>query len=50
MIVAADDIRTFESSRPSRSPRLVLNRDVIDSLWIAIVLTGGSYLLATAAG
>jgi len=50
MIAAADDARARASRRPSRSPHLVLNRDVGDSLWIAAVLTGGSYLLAAALG
>jgi nicotinamide mononucleotide transporter len=50
MIAATDDIRALEGRRAARSPRLVLNRDVVDSLWIATVLTGGSYLLAAALG
>lgn len=50
MIAATDDVRAIEPGRLSRSPRLVLNRDVVDSLWIATVLTGGSYLLAAALG
>ncbi|MEI7742688.1 MAG: nicotinamide riboside transporter PnuC [Chloroflexota bacterium] len=54
MIATTDEARALESGRPSerrsRSPHLVLNRDVVDSLWIASVLTGGSYLLAGALG
>lgn len=34
----------------TRDPRLVRNRDVLDSLWIAAVLTAGSYALALAHG
>ena len=34
----------------ARDPRLVLNRDVVDSLWIAVLLTGGSYLVGSAIG
>lgn len=34
----------------ARDPRLIRNRDVLDSLWIAAVLTAGSYGLAFALG
>jgi nicotinamide mononucleotide transporter len=50
MIAATDDALAIDAARPSRSPRLVLNRDVVDSLWIATTVTGGSYLLAAALG
>jgi nicotinamide mononucleotide transporter len=49
-MVATEEVRAPESTGLSRSPHLVLNRDVVDSLWIAVALTGGSYLLAAALG
>lgn len=50
MIAATDDVAALGRARLARSPRLVLNRDVLDSLWIAAALTGGSYVLAAALG
>ena len=50
MIAATDDIVPARAARTLRSPRLVLNRDVLDSLWIAAILTGGSYVLAAGLG
>ena len=37
MIAARDDLLA-RTTAPARSPRLVLNRDVLDSLWIAAAL------------
>ena len=50
MIAATDDVVAIHATGTTRSPRLVLNRDVLDSLWIAAALTGGSYILAAALG
>ena len=50
MITATDDVLRLEPASRVRSPRLVLNREVVDSLWIAAALTGGSYVLAAALG
>jgi len=50
MIAGTDDAGTIRSTETTRDPRLVLNRDVLDSLWIAVLLTGGSYVLAAALG
>jgi hypothetical protein len=50
MIAATDEVVGTQSSRLLRSPQLILNRDVLDSLVIAAVLTGGSYLLAASLG
>jgi len=52
MITTPADI-ALESSPArahTRDPRLVLNRDVLDSLWIAVLLTGGSYAVGFALG
>jgi len=50
MIAGTDDAGTIRSTETTRDPRVVLNRDVLDSLWIAALLTGGSYVLAAALG
>jgi nicotinamide mononucleotide transporter len=50
MIAATDELRAFDAERPTRSPRLVLNRDVVDGLLIATAVTVGSYLIAAALG
>ena len=49
-MIATDGVVGLEPAATTRSPRLVLNRDVLDSLWIATALTGGSYVLAAALG
>ena len=49
MITTSDDIALDRVARaPMRDPRLILNRDVLDSLWVAVLLTGGSYVLGFA--
>jgi nicotinamide mononucleotide transporter len=50
VITAADELLALESARASRSPRLVVNRDVLDALLVATALTGGSYVLAAVFG
>jgi nicotinamide mononucleotide transporter len=50
MVTVGERIPEATNPRLSRSPHLVLNRDVLDALWIATALTGGSYLLAWALG
>ena len=49
-VVVTGDAGYSPTQAADRDPRLVRNRDVLDSLWIAAVLTAGSYGLAFALG
>lgn len=35
----------LETALPARSANVVLNKDVLNSLWVAVLLTGSSYLI-----